>query len=142
LESLDWEDRGLRPALANNQSKMEWRCGSSGRVLALQTRSSELNLPPKKKKKYMFGRGFQCSSSDNKPGERKAYISQCWGVSSPKLAFPEVFYTLSISQTWVKFEHTKAQVFHATNTKCKPAILCLIKDMGIQFQSWRTIFDF
>jgi hypothetical protein len=43
LEGWDWKDDSSRPAwaihlfdphLQNNQSKMDWRCGSSGRVPA------------------------------------------------------------------------------------------------------------
>jgi hypothetical protein len=39
------------PHLPNNQSKMDWRCGSRGRVSALQALSSDfIPTPPKKKK--------------------------------------------------------------------------------------------
>jgi hypothetical protein len=45
----------LRPAQGNsspnNQSKMDWRCGSSGREPVLQAQSLSSNSKPKKKKK-------------------------------------------------------------------------------------------
>jgi hypothetical protein len=59
LEGWHWEDRGLRPAqanslrphLQNNQSKMDWRCGSSSRVPALQVRSPEFKFQSYKKER-------------------------------------------------------------------------------------------
>jgi hypothetical protein len=64
LGDRDWEDHSLRPVwansswdpiphLQNNQSKMDWRCDSSGRVPGLQVKkpSAQTPIPPKKKKK-------------------------------------------------------------------------------------------
>jgi hypothetical protein len=59
LWGWDQEDGGLRPAqanssknphLQNNQSQMDWRCGSSCRAPALQVWSSNLNLQSSQKK--------------------------------------------------------------------------------------------
>jgi hypothetical protein len=75
LGNWDWKDRGSRPAwansswdpphLQNNQSKMDWRSGSSGRVPALWVRSPEFKLQFLKKKKerklqLMRGVGNEC----------------------------------------------------------------------------------
>jgi hypothetical protein len=71
LGGWNLEDHGLRPAWANstqdsisknNQSKMDWMCGSSSRVPALQIWSPELNpsqnnQPPPSKKKSTLGCG-------------------------------------------------------------------------------------
>jgi hypothetical protein len=40
-----------RPHLQNNQSKMDWRYGSSGKVPALQAQSPKLSSRPTKKLK-------------------------------------------------------------------------------------------
>jgi hypothetical protein len=40
-----WANSSQDPHLQNNQSKMDWRCGSSGRAPALQERSTELKTP-------------------------------------------------------------------------------------------------
>jgi hypothetical protein len=56
----DQEDQGLRPTRANNsqdpickitRAKMDWRCGSSSRLPALQERSLEFKTQFHKKKK-------------------------------------------------------------------------------------------
>jgi hypothetical protein len=39
-----------RPCLQNNQSKKGWRCGSSGRVSAMQARSPKFKKKKKQKK--------------------------------------------------------------------------------------------
>jgi hypothetical protein len=51
----------MRFHLQNDQSKMDWRCSSSGRAWALQTRSPEFKpqFHQKKKKKKDKGRGPQ-----------------------------------------------------------------------------------
>jgi hypothetical protein len=59
----DQEDCGLRPAqansswdsnLQNNQSKMEWRCGSSSRTPALRIWSPELKPQSQQNKKNIL----------------------------------------------------------------------------------------
>jgi hypothetical protein len=60
LGGWDQENQGLRLAradslwkrlhLQNNQSKMDWRCGSNDKVPALQTQSQVQTTVPQKKK--------------------------------------------------------------------------------------------
>jgi hypothetical protein len=59
LGGCDREDYGSRPAPANNlqdpyfqnnQSKMDWRCGSRGRAPALQTQSPDFKTQTHQKK--------------------------------------------------------------------------------------------
>jgi hypothetical protein len=49
--TYNWEDHGSRPCLQNNYSKMDSRCGSRDRKLALQAPSPEFKLQSQKKKK-------------------------------------------------------------------------------------------
>jgi hypothetical protein len=41
----------LRPYFQNNQSKKDWRCGSTGKAPALHVQSPEFKLQSQKKKK-------------------------------------------------------------------------------------------
>jgi hypothetical protein len=47
------EQIDLKTHLKNNQSKMDWRCGSSGREPALQALSPSSNPGPTKKINYI-----------------------------------------------------------------------------------------
>jgi hypothetical protein len=51
LERSQFKAGPSRPPSLNNQSKMDWRCGSSGRVPAWQVQSPEIQLQSHQKKR-------------------------------------------------------------------------------------------
>jgi hypothetical protein len=62
---------GLSPHLQNNQSKMDWNCGSSDRTSALQVQSPEFKPQSHKRKKERMKKRKKERPSNRKRKEKK-----------------------------------------------------------------------
>jgi hypothetical protein len=114
----------MRSHLQNKQSKMEWRCGSSSKVSALQSQSPEFKPQSHQKKKRWL-------------------LSMCWGPGARMLGscyqqfgLWAFFYTVvqaksSYSlpnQTWFVFNFSK----HSNVRSLKPKCICFLQLFLIQ----------
>jgi hypothetical protein len=95
LRGWDWEDGGSRPAqanssrdphLQNNQTKTDWRCGSSRKVSSLQVQSPSSNPSPTKKKKLLPKPGAMAHSYNPSYLESRYPENHIWRSVQGKLA--------------------------------------------------------